>query len=233
LKQYRILAAFLVGVLCCVALRVAAAPTVQVTGDRWLEVRQVVGNVRYRQGQSSQPARKGMRLSSVGAGISTGGRSKSILATDTGISFLHVSENTSFKVQQLRKNADGGRFTRLIVDKGQIRLQTRKFTHKSSGFELQTPAGVVGVRGTRFGVGVQPDGKTGVATEKGRVVTTAQGKTITVNAGFQSLTVPGETPSTPQPLRNDPSIDIRSLICLGKLNSLISFNFYPFNVLSI
>jgi FecR protein len=101
---------------------------------------------------------------------------------------------------------DNGRITRLDVLAGNARLRVRRFTHEGSKLEIQTPVGLSGVRGTVFGVAVQPNGKTGLAVSQGAVKSAAQGKAVAVPSGFQNFTLPGEAPSTPVKLTNDTSL---------------------------
>jgi hypothetical protein len=68
---------------------------------------------------------------------------------------------------------NNGRITRLLVPRGQVRLQLRPFTNPGSRMEIETPAGTSGVRGTEFGLNVQPDGKMAIATLEGSVATSA------------------------------------------------------------
>lgn len=182
------------------------AQSVPVRGDRWLEVRQVLGIVNFLRRGVSQPARVNLRLDAVGDALITGARSSAVLAADTGVGFVNVSENTTIRVQRLQISADGGRITELAVTGGQVRLRVRPFTHPSSRLEIQTPAGVSGVRGTTWGIAVQPSGQTGIATLEGEVTAEAQGETVLVDGGFQSLIVPGEPPTPPEPLRDDPRL---------------------------
>ncbi len=177
--------------------------SVPVRVDRWLMLRQLSGRVMFHQESRSRPARQGDRLQQVGDGITTDGGAAATLEVDTGIGFVNVAERTEVRVQSLAVAPDNGRITRLLVPKGQVRLQLRRFTHRGSELEIRTPAGISGVRGTEFGVTVQPNGKTGVATLTGRVETMAQGQSVNVAAGFQNLILPGEIPSPPVPLRND------------------------------
>ncbi|MEO0769286.1 MAG: iron dicitrate transport regulator FecR, partial [Cyanobacteria bacterium J06649_4] len=90
-------------------------------------------------------------------------------------------------------------------------LRIRPLTNPATRIEMYTPAGVSGVRGTDFGVAVGPDGQTGVATFEGRVASSAQGQTVTVNAQQQTIIRPGEPPTPPQPLRDDPTLFIETL----------------------
>jgi hypothetical protein len=191
---------------------------VQVRVDRWLAVQQVVGrvfylgNVLYKSESGTQPAYAGMRLTSVGEGIQTGDRAKAVLGLDTGVGTIQVAERTDVRIQQLLTTPSGGRITRLRVNQGQIRLKVRQFTNPDSRLEIQTPAGVSGVRGTVFGVSVQPSGRMGVATLVGRAVAAAQGQEVIVEAGFQSLVIPGEPPQPPTRLTENLRLDLDYLV---------------------
>lgn len=178
----------------------AQQQSISVRVDRWLAVQQMNGKVTYQQQQQARPAKMGDRLQVIGDSLATGQRSTATLEVDTGIGLISLTENTQIIVQLLGMAPDNGRITHLKVPYGQARLRLRRFTHRGSNLQLQTPAGVSAVRGTEFGVGVQPNGKTGLATLEGGVVTTAQGQTVSVPAGFQNFTVPGEPPSPAVPL---------------------------------
>ncbi|MGM3306480.1 FecR family protein [Anabaena sp. WFMT] len=191
--------------------QVLAQKKLQLKINRYLEVRSTSGNVTYQNRQISQLARIGIKLQNVGDSISTGQRSSSMLSLDTGIGFIQVAENTKLEIQKLQTTSQGGRITNLQVTGGQVRLKIRTFTHQDSTLQIQTPAGITGVRGTDFGVSVQPTGKTGVATLTGSVATTAQGQRVYVNKGFQTLVIPGEPPSVPTPLRNNTRLDVQVL----------------------
>ena len=169
------------------------------SAQRWLEVQQIQGDVTYR-GTQNRAARVGDRLGSVGQGISTASRSTSILNVDTGIGVVRVAENTSLVVSQLSVLADGARLTLLEVTQGQARLQVRPFTNPNSRLEIRTPSGIAGVRGTEFGVSVDPAGKTGIATLAGAVEASAQGQAVMVNPGFVSVIIPGQPPTSPRPI---------------------------------
>lgn len=183
-----------------------AQPHFNVRVQRWLELKQIAGQVTYIQGITSRPARIGDLLQTVGDAIATGKRSTATLFVDTGVGVINVSENTKLLVQKLAFAADNGRITRLKVTQGQARLKVRPFTHQGSQLEIETPASLSGVRGTEFGITVQPNGKTGLAVRSGAVSSSAQGQTRSVNGGFQNFTIPGEAPSVPMPLKDDPGL---------------------------
>lgn len=192
--------------LCIPISVLAQTRDVRVRVDRWLLVQRTVGNVNYDRPSGSRPARMGDRLQAVGEGITTGVNSRADLLLDTGIGVISVLESTSLRVQRLDLARDDGRVTHLNVTRGQVRLKLRRFTNPGTELEIRTPAGLSGVRGTDFGVAVQPDGKTGIATLTGAVVTAARGRQVRVPGGYQNLTVPGERPSPAVPLRNDTTL---------------------------
>lgn len=191
------------------------ANSIQVGIDRWLHVRHTTGQVFYHHGSTSKPISIGTKLQAVGDTIRTEARSSGLLDVDTGIGFIKVAEKTTLQIKELKTLPNGGRVTRLEVTGGQARLQLRPFTHQFSRLEVVTPAGVSGVRGTEFGVMAQPSGKTGVATLSGSVVTTAQGRSVLIDGGFQSLTMPGEAPLPVTPLKDDPALDIDQLTLIS------------------
>ncbi|MGB3199939.1 MAG: FecR domain-containing protein [Nodosilinea sp.] len=184
-----------------------AAYALPVRVNRGLSLRQLQGEVMVLRPSQSAAATVGDRLSSVGDGLRTGRRSSAVLEVDTDVGFLDVSERTELRIRTLETAADGGRITHLSVPRGQVRTRLRRFTNRGSQFEIETPAGITGVRGTEFGVSVQEDGKTGIATLTGAVATSAVGETVPVPAGFQNLILPGEPPTQPVPLRNDPGLE--------------------------
>ncbi len=184
---------------------VAQAVTVRV--DRWLEIQQMTAPVTYFSSNTSRAARLGDRLQAIGEGLETGDDATASLEVDTEIGTVEVAADTRLKVVGLAATESGGRITRLQVDRGRVRLQVRPFTNPESQLEIQTPAGVSGVRGTEFGVTVFPDGKMGVATLEGNVATEAQGQTVEVPAGFQNVTIVGEPPTAPVPFTNEPRLD--------------------------
>lgn len=206
-SQKTVVRAFGLAVMTLLGTVAIARPLINVRVNRWLAVRQPQGTVTYWQRGQLRPVRPGDRLQAMGDGIITGKSSTTMLEVDTGIGFIQLAENTRVTVRSLGLAPDNGRITRLAIDYGQARLQIRRFTHEGSRLELQTPAGVSAVRGTKYGIVVQPDGKTGLATLEGAVTMTAQGKTVVVSGGLQTLTVPGQQPQNPVPLQD--STDLR------------------------
>ncbi|WP_371260430.1 FecR family protein [Anabaena sp. 90] len=143
---------------------------------------------------------------------------------------MEVAENTKLQIQKLHSTSNNGKVTELLLTGGQVRLKVRPLNNRESRLEIKTPAGITGVRGTEFGVSVQPSGKTGVATLKGQVVTSAQGKTVSVNKGFQSFVIPGKPPSPPVRLRDDTSLQIKILADMGNQQAKIAGKVDPVNL---
>lgn len=188
----------------------ALSGAVTVRVDRWLSLRQMTGAVTVFQGSNSRPGRLGDRIQAVGDGVKTAAQSTAVLDIDTQVGFIDVAANTEVRVQSLDVAADNGRITHLSVPQGQVRLRVRPFTHRGSELEIETPAGVSGVRGTEFGMNIQAtDGKTSIATLSGAVATVAQGVSVLVPGGYQNYTIPGEPPTPPTPLQDDPSLRYR------------------------
>ncbi|MEM1239432.1 MAG: FecR family protein [Cyanobacteria bacterium P01_H01_bin.26] len=189
------------------ALGIAVVPALQAqTTGGWLQVQRVSGRVTTLTGRRKN-TQVGDRLSAVGHGLVTGNRSSANLSLDEGIGSIAVAQNTQVRVEQLSVLSDGARVTVLDVPRGQARLQVRRFNNPNSRLELHTPSGVAAVRGTVFGVSVDEDGQTSVATLEGQVEASAQNVAVPVDAGMVSIIYPGEPPTSPQSL--DRKLDIQ------------------------
>lgn len=173
--------------------------------ERWLEVEQIYGDA-VLTGSSYRAAQVGDRLSLQGDGITTTSQSASTLAIDSGIGRVQMAQNTRLQVNQLAIQSDGARVTVLDISRGQVRVQARRFTNPNSRLEVQTPSGVAAVRGTEFGVSINPGGTMAIATESGAVELSAppdapahlQSQSVMVHPGYMSTIVPGEAPSAPR-----------------------------------
>ncbi|TYQ26302.1 FecR domain-containing protein [Pseudanabaena sp. UWO311] len=188
--------------------KVEAQQNIQIRTDQWLKVEEVTGNVTYRNFYSydNRPARVGDLLQIASDEISTGAHSSAVLTVDTAVGSIYVGENTTIQIRSFQIASDNGRVTNLYVPRGKVRLQIRKFTHRGSQINIQTPAGISGVRGTQYIALVKPNGNMLITTIEGSVATTAQNQTEIVNGGFQNITVVGEPPSTPIPFTDDASL---------------------------
>jgi hypothetical protein len=179
-----------------------AQSSLQVRTNQWLRVEQISGNVRYR----NRAARVGDRLQAVNDEISTGNNSSAVLSVDTAVGTIYVAPNSTIRINSFRIAPDNGRITNLFVPRGKARLQIRKFTNRGSQLNIQTPAGISGVRGTDFAVFAQPNGRTVLTTYQGSVASTAQNRTVIVKGGSENFMIAGQPPSAPMPIKNDPSL---------------------------
>jgi hypothetical protein len=217
--------------------KVEAQREIQLHTDQWLKVEEVTGNVAYRNfyNYDNRPARVGDLLQTQSDEISTGENSSAVLSIDTAVGSIYVSENTTIQIRSFQIAADNGRITNLFVPRGKARLQIRKFTHHGSQLNIQTPAGVSGVRGTKYIVLTKPNGDMSISTLQGSVATTAQNQTIMVNGGFQNLTVVGEPPSRPVPINDDASLSYEITRQVSGLGRSIVFSGYTnlFNTIKV
>ncbi|MEM6255348.1 MAG: FecR domain-containing protein [Cyanobacteria bacterium P01_D01_bin.156] len=238
-RKYRLY--LLVGLAITVvggAVETSARP-LSVRVDRWLEMRNFSGTVEFLQNGRWNRAQRGQRLSNIGDGVRTGPGSLARLAVDTQIGFVSVSENTDLRITDLYTTPRGGKVTQLDVQRGQARIFVRPFTNPDSRLEIRTPAGVNGVRGTDFGIITQPGGRSALVVEEGRVTSSAQGESVSVDAGFQNIIIPGEPPSLPEPLSDDATFKIFRVerrnrqSGRSRTNVLLKGNTSPYNLLLI
>ena len=206
-RRFAMLAMVAIMVVSLSAL-VAHARPLSVRVNRWLELRNVSGTVDTLQSGQWQRAQLGQRLGTVGEGLRTGPGSLARLAVDTQVGFVSVSENSAFTITQLYTTPRGGKVTELDVPRGQVRVFVRRFTNPDARLDIRTPAGVNGVRGTDFGIAIQPSGRSALVVQEGIVASEAQGVSVPVNAGFQNFTIPGQPPSEPVPITEDPNLNL-------------------------
>jgi hypothetical protein len=196
-----------------VSVLATAAPAnpqtqVQARFDRAFTLRNLAGQVEIKPNQQGwRRAQANDLITSIGDQLKTGERSRVDLQLDVGIGSIQVAPSTLIQLREMRRNADESRVSLFYMPYGSARIKLRRFTNPNTRFEIETPAGVSGVRGTEFGVAAQPSGKTSVAVLDGRVNTSAQGQSVDVDAGFQNFTIPGEPPSPPVPLTDNTNLD--------------------------
>ena len=188
--------------------QVKAQGGIQVRTDQYLKVEKITGNVKYKNlyNYANRPARAGDRLQSVSDEISTGENGTAVLSIDTSVGSIYVFENTTIKIQSFRVAGDNGRIINLVLPRGKARLQIRKFTNRGSQLNIQTSAGISGVRGTKYIVTAYSNGNMAVTTLEGKVASSAQNRTELVGAGLQSITILGEPPSLSVPIIDNTSL---------------------------
>ena len=168
---------------------------------RWLEVRELEGGVEALHGGGDwHRARLNDRLLLPGDGVITDTDSEASLAFDDGIGSVRVFEESKIQILTLFTDSQGGKITEIDVPEGTARFQIRRFNRPSSALTIQSPAGIAGVRGTDFGLGITPLGRTAVATFEGTVEAKAEGIPVMVEDGTYSIVIPGDIPTPPDSL---------------------------------
>jgi tetratricopeptide (TPR) repeat protein len=83
------------------------------------------------------------------------------------------------------------------------RLWAHLTTDQPHEFRVETPSAVAAVRDTHFSVEVGEDQRTRVSVAEGEVEVTAQGESVTVVAGQQTIVEPGQPPGPPEPMSDE------------------------------
>ncbi len=118
--------------------------------------------------------------------------------TGTEVEILPGSEVV---VTQLEETAEGGHIVLLNQLSGETQHHVALVADTGSRYEINTPSANLVVRGTVFGVAVQPDGATTVQVREGVVQARAGEQTVEVSAGEALDILPDETiPGTPYPI---------------------------------
>jgi hypothetical protein len=107
---------------------------------------------------------------------------------------VRVAPNTVFTFEQ--PDADT---LRLNLQEGQAWINVEGL-QPGQTFEVETPAAVASVRGTRFSVRAAPDGTTVVSTQVGTVTVSAATEMVTVTPGLVTAILSGSPPSAPDPI---------------------------------
>jgi hypothetical protein len=110
-----------------------------------------------------------------------------------GDDLIRVAPNTIFTFEQPDEDT-----LQLALDEGQVWVNVEGL-EPGETFQVETPAAVASVRGTRFGVQAEPD-QTIVSTWVGTTTVTAVGSTVVVTRGMQTIVPLGGPPGAPVPM---------------------------------
>ncbi len=144
---------------------------------------------------------KGMLLEA-GDEIKTYSNSRTQIEIDEK-SFVQVKPNTTLKIVKLLSGPQERDIkTRLKLFLGRLFFQEQKKTE--SGFEIETPGVICGVRGTQFEAIYGEDNISILAVFDGKVSASAKGKSVEIPAGYASKAVKGQAPSLPIRLPSPP-----------------------------
>jgi hypothetical protein len=149
----------------CIALALFSATTLfaaEAPSQTKAIVRAVHGQADYNAGGGWLPLRPNMELDP-GTQIKTGPDSYVSLNVNGLRSSIRISQNTTMTLDRMNTMGSGGESdsdTSLKLDAGTVLGQVKKLS-ANSRYEIVTPEGVAGIRGTDFEVSVivRPDGK--------------------------------------------------------------------------
>lgn len=142
---------------------------------------------------------------------------------------IRVAPNTIFTLNQPDANT-----LRLSLDEGQVWVNVEGL-QPGQVFEVETPAAVASVRGTRFGVRAESGGATVVSSQIDTVTVSTAAGAVDVGAGFQTTVEASGSPSAPEPmspceqarwgLAGGPNLDV--VLPVVGLTAVFS---YPYNI---
>ncbi|NEO26782.1 MAG: FecR domain-containing protein [Kamptonema sp. SIO4C4] len=160
--------------------------------ERYVRIRSLEGTVTY----NGNPVAEGDRLpvDSEGQGLQTGENSRVTLEMDDTIGTVNLDENSQLRVTGLNILPSGGKTTQMYLARGRTQARIRSFNNPDSSFDINTPSGNAGVRGTEFGLVVLPDGETRMAVVSGNVTFTNAGESVECESGFGTIAQPEEPP---------------------------------------
>jgi hypothetical protein len=138
-------------------------------------------------------AQAGMSLEA-GDIIKTGDNSSAEITFFDG-STIELQAGTEIKIASLDISTDTGSTTITLEQTiGNTISRVIKLLDPASRYEVETPTGAAGVRGSVLTVQVIEDGTTWVTNQKGNIYTVAQGVEVQVPEGRQCVINPGQPP---------------------------------------
>jgi hypothetical protein len=142
--------------------------------------------------------KEGMTLET-GYKIKTDSGSKATITFFDG-SVIELNGDTEISLDQIvSKSGSSSKIIKIGQEIGETTSRVVKLVDPASRYEVETPAGVAGVRGSTMVVNVAKDGTTQVYNVEGTISLTARGKEVVVPAGSSSSVKVGDTPGAPQP----------------------------------
>ncbi len=158
-------------------------------------------------GETTTPLKKGDEIG-LGARIQTGEASSLAVRFADG-SLVSVFERSIVDFDHLSAYGDNAMIdTRLRLQQGRVDTRAQKAQGPGSRFEIETPAAISAVRGTRYRTShsTERDAST-VEVLEGGVGVTGANTTRSVGAAFGLAAQPERPPDPPRPLLAAPSVD--------------------------
>ncbi|MBN1977882.1 MAG: FecR domain-containing protein [Anaerolineae bacterium] len=170
-------------------------PETQIGQTAFLD--QASGSVEFQPAGSEdwQPASTDTSLRA-GTRIRTGPHAGVTLVFFDGSTTVLEAE-TEVSIVQMDVKPDGsGKTIVLRQEVGQTFSHVQPLLDAEARFEIETPTSVTAVRGTKFGLDVEPDGATHLNVTEGVVEMTAQDVTISVSSGQTAEVKPDHAPAS-------------------------------------
>src|SRR5665213_171655 len=149
-------------IVCALGLALAGVTSLHSAEEGRLEgkaiVRAVHGDVTYQENGSWMPLKNNSELAA-GVSIRTGAASTADIQVN-GKSAVRVTENTTMQIPTMTYTGtrrEGDTETMLDLESGSVLGNVKKLS-ANSRYEIKTPHGVAGIRGTDFEVTVKPQG---------------------------------------------------------------------------
>ncbi len=134
-----------------------------------------------------------------GAKIKTSPGGKAAITFFDGTT-LDLNSETEVTLEEIKpESKSSSKVIRIRQQIGETTSRVIRLTDPASRYEIETPAAIVGVRGSVMVVKVSPDGATNVHNIQGNISVKAQGKEVPIPAGSSSTVRIGEAPGAPQP----------------------------------
>ncbi|MBI2863237.1 MAG: DUF642 domain-containing protein [Chloroflexi bacterium] len=154
---------------------------------------QIAGEDTWRPGRDGMTMRAGDR-------IRTGTDGRAIITFFEG-STTELEPETDLTIQVQEAARETGSVTiKLKQWMGRTWSRVVQMADPASRYDIETPAAVATVRGTLFDVVVERDGSTQVKVTEGRVQVASDAGDVSVDAGYETQVVQGETPQSPVPM---------------------------------
>jgi hypothetical protein len=221
MKQFSGVSKLAACAVAAVAALLLALPAQAVTKGQ-AEVKAIQGSASYTDGKGGSGSLTVGMILSEGATIITGpGAFADLFLGDNGQA-LRVRADSKLTLTQLEIIGAGAANTQLYLEKGGILGNVKKVS-ATSKYEVKTPKGVAGIRGTAFAISIGADGRPVASVLSGTVtfyfvingvpcppVTVTAGNSVTAPLVGGTTVTPTPTPATLQPIL---------VVDLGELNA--------------
>lgn len=118
-------------------------------------------------------------------------------------SVIDIKAGTTMDFKDVKVSSDGEKKVKLNLWFGKSKVSVQKLKSLNSTFEVKTPAAVCGVRGTDFGLGVDPSKTTSIAVFSGVVSVKNAAGEVQVQQNQSTVVKPNQAPSTPTAMKSN------------------------------